>query len=322
VSKPLPSSRLRVALLVAGRVPARKYGGTERVVPWLARELVRQGHAVTVIASDGSDVPGARMIFARSREEASARIPSDVDLVHYHSWFEPGGKLPSLNTLHGNAAGPIGPGNWSFVSRNHAERHGRKTFVYNGLPVEEHYFSAVKSPRYLFLAGISRAGKNVTKAIKLAHDFDLELDIAGGNRWKLLTRTAVRREGAFFLSLDRRFRFHGMVGGWEKAKLFADARAFLYPIRWEEPFGLVIVESLLAGTPVIATPRGAMPEIVHPEVGFLASSDEEFGAAFEGVGHINPSRCREYAAESFRIEKTAAQYVELYRRVLDGETLT
>ena len=321
MSKLPPSSPLRVALLVAGRVPALQYGGTERVVPWLARELARQGHAVTVIAGRGSYVPGARMIFARSREEALARVPLDVDLVHFHSWFAPGFKLPSLNTLHGNVPEAIGPGNWSFLSRDHAERHGRTTFVYNGLPVEEHYFGAVKSPRYLFLAGISRAGKNVTRAIKLARDFDLELDIAGGNRWKLLTRSAVRRERAFFLSLDRRFRFHGMVGGWEKAKLFAEARAFLYPIRWEEPFGLVIVESLLAGTPVIATPRGAMPELIHPEVGFLASSDEDFAAAFDGVGAIHPRRCREYAAESFNIAKTAARYLALYRRVLDGETL-
>jgi len=83
----------------------------------------------------------------------------------------------------------------------------------------------------------------------------------------------------------------------------------------------VIVESLLAGTPVIATPRGAMPELVHPEVGFLADSDEDFGAAFAAVGGINPGRCREYARENFNIEKSTRQYLELYRRVLDGETL-
>src|SRR5581483_3078430 len=104
---------LRVALLVAGRVPAARYGGTERVVPWLARELVRQGHAVTVIASRGSFVPGARMVFAETREAALALVPRDVDLLHFHSWFDPGGRLPSLNTLHGNPAGSIGPGNWS-----------------------------------------------------------------------------------------------------------------------------------------------------------------------------------------------------------------
>ncbi len=322
MNRPPSPSPLRIALLVAGRVPAAKYGGTERVVPWLARELLRQGHALTIIASPGSFVPGARMIFAKARADALAGVPGDVDLVHFHSWFDSGFRLPSLNTLHGNLDGPVGPGNWTFVSRDHAERHGRRTFIYNGFPVEEHYFSAKKSDRYLFLAGIARAGKNVTRAIRLARQFDLDLDIAGGSRWKLLTRSAVRREGAFFLSLDRRFRFHGMVGGWEKARLFAESRAFLYPIRWPEPFGLVIVESLLAGTPVIATPFGAMAELVHPDVGFLANSDEEFATAFAEVGAISPRRCREYAAENFNIESTAAQYVELYRRVLDGDSLS
>jgi glycosyltransferase involved in cell wall biosynthesis len=319
VSLPSP---LRIALIVSGRVPATKYGGTERVVPWLARELVRKGHTVTVVAAPDSFVPGARMIFAETRDKALARVPDDIDIVHFHSWFAANFRRPSLNTLHGNPSGAVGPGNWSFVSRNHAARYARKTFVYNGFPVEEHYFSATKSRRYFFLAGIARAGKNVTKAMQLARDFGLELDIAGGHRWKLLTRSVVRKEGAFFLSLDRRIRFHGLVGGWRKAELFADARAFLYPIRWDEPFGLVVVESLLAGTPVIATARGSMPELIHPDIGFLAGSDEDFGAAFEGVGSISPRRCRDYAAESFAIEKTAAQYVDLYRRILDGETLT
>jgi glycosyltransferase involved in cell wall biosynthesis len=317
----LPASPLRIALVVAGRLPADKYGGTERVVAWLARELVRRGHAVTVVAGPGSFVPGARMAFARSPDQVAAAIPGDSDIVHFHSWYDPGFSRPHLKTLHGNLPGPAGPGNWSFLSRDHARRHGRETFVYNGLPVEEHYYSAVKSDRYLFLAGIARAGKNVTKAMQLARRLDVGLDVAGGPRWKLLTRSVVRREGAFLLSLDRRIRFHGTVGGWRKALLFANARGFLNPIRWEEPFGLVVVESLLAGTPVIATPRGAMPELVAPEVGFLCRTDEEFAAAFANVGSIAPRHCRDYAAEHFAIEGATTRYVELYRRILDGETL-
>lgn len=312
---------LRIALVVKGRVPAEKYGGTQRDVPWLATELVRRGHAVTVIAAPGSFAPGARMIFARTREEAMARIPHDVDLVNFHSWLTNDYRLPTLNSCHGNVDPAAVAGNWNFVSRNHAERHGRTTFVYNGLPVEQHYFRAAKSDRYLFLARVHRAGKNITRALRLARQFNLTLDIAGGRRWELLTRSTVRNEGAFFLSLHPRFRFHGMVGGWEKSNLFANARALLFPIRWEEPFGLVIVESLLAGTPVVATPRGSMPELVHPDVGFLCETDDDFARAFERVRSIDPRRCREYAAEHFSIEATARQYVELYRRVLDGETL-
>jgi len=314
-------NKLRIALITGARVPVEKYGGTEREVVWLARELTRQGHAITLIAQPGSFVPGVRMVFARSFREVRAGVPDDIDIVHSHSGRLPEDfKRPWLCTIHGNGASP-GNGNWNFVSRDHAQRHGRETFVYNGLPVDEHYFSADKSSRYLFFARINRAGKNVTRTLKLARANNLELDLAGGSRWELLTRSQVRKERAFFSSFDRRFRFHGKVGGWTKAKLFADARALLFPIRWEEPFGLVVIEALLAGTPVIASPWGAMPELVHPDIGFLCEADEEFAAAFKSVGSIPPQRCRDYAAEHFSIEKTASRYVELYRRILDGEVL-
>ena len=312
---------LRIALLVHGQVPAEKYGGTERAVVWLAREWTRQGHSVTLVASSGSFVPGVRMIFAASRTQAFKAIPADVDLVHSF-WGPPPEDflLPSLMTCEGNGE-PVTDGNWNFVSRDHARRYGHETFVYNGMPVDEHYFSDQKSDRYLFLARINRAGKNVTRAIKLAIANDFDLDLAGGSRWELLTRSQVRKEGAFFTSLDRRFRFHGMVGGWDKARLFAEARALLFPIRWEEPFGLVVVESLLAGTPVIASPRGSMPELIDPDVGFLCEGDDDYAEAFDAVGAIPARRCREYAAEHFSIEKTSRQYLELYRRILDGEVL-
>jgi glycosyltransferase involved in cell wall biosynthesis len=313
--------RLRVALMIDRRVPVELYGGTERAVVWLAQELTRQGHAVTLITSPGSFVPGARMIFAKSGDEAFARVPDDVDIVNSFSWRPPAGfKRPCLSTTQGNGTPPRG-GNWSFVSRDHARRHGRETFVYNGLPADEHYFSDEKSDRFLFFSRINRAGKNVTRALNLAKTNDLELDLAGGGRWELLTRSQVRKDGAFFLGLDRRFHFYGMVGGWKKAKLFADAKALLFPIRWEEPFGIVVVEALLAGTTVIACPRGSMPELIRPDIGFLCDTDDEFAAAFENVASIPPHRCREYAAEHFSITKTTGQYVELYRRILDGETL-
>ena len=313
--------KLHVALIVAARVPVEKYGGTERQVAWLARELLRRGHAVTLIASPGSFVPGARMISAGTHREAFERVPSDVDIVNANDVEAPAGfGKPCLISHHGNRDVPAG-GNRNFVSRNHAERHGRKTFAYNGLPVDEHYYSKRKNGRFLFCARINRPGKNITRALKLAIANDLQMDIAGGERWELLTRSKVRKEGAFFTSLDRRFAFHGMVSGWTKAKLFADAGALLFPIRWEEPFGIVVPEALLAGTPVIATPRGSMPELVHADIGFLCETDADFAAAFEQVGAIPAARCRDYAAEHFSIERSADTYLELYQRILDGETL-
>ncbi len=313
--------KLHVALVTAARLPVEKYGGTERQAVWLARELLQRGHNVTLVASPGSFVPGAGMVFADTPEAAFQQIPANADIVNTFD-VEPtsGFEKPCLITHHGNGDKPAG-GNRSFVSRNHAERHGRKTFAYNGLPVDEHYFSDAKNGRYLFCSRINRPGKNLTRALQLAVDNDLHMDIAGGARWELLTRSQVRKEGAFFTSLDRRFAIHGMVGGWTKAKLFADAKALLFPIRWEEPFGIVVPEALLAGTPVIATPRGSMPELVHSDIGFLCETDEDFAAAFANVDAIPAARCREYAAEYFSIEKSADTYLELYQRILDGETL-
>lgn len=266
-------------------------------------------------------MPGARIVPAIDAASAAAAIPADIDIVHAHGWVEASYGKPALKTLHGNAPGYGFEGNWNFISADHAARHGRETFVYNGVPPEDAAFSATKSDRHLFLSRINRAGKNVTRAVDLARKFDLKLDLAGGSRIDLLTRSQVRREGVFFRTLDGRFRFHGLVGGSRKAELLASARSLLFPIRWDEPFGLVVVEALLAGTSVVATPRGAVPEIVNPEVGFLCETDAEFGEAFSAVADIRPALCREFAADQFSAARMAEGYLTLYRRILDGETL-
>jgi glycosyltransferase involved in cell wall biosynthesis len=313
---------LRVAIVVWARVPVPVYGSVEVVVGCLAHSLMRAGHTVTVMAPPGFDVAGARMVPICPRDEVSARLPDDIDIIHFHSDFPAETVRPALWTAHGTVD-PTGlqSANICFLSASHASAHGRRTFVHNGLEPEDTLFQQRKSPRYLFLSRIHRPGKNVTRAVDLARKFNLELDIAGGHRWELLARSQVRREGVFWKTFHRRFRFHGMVTGAKKASLFASARAFLFPIRWEEPFGLVIIEALLAGTPVIGTPRGSMPELVQPGIGFICDSDEEFGMAFDAVERISPQHCRDYAVERFSADRMATDYARLYQRVLDGERL-
>jgi glycosyltransferase involved in cell wall biosynthesis len=315
------SRSLRIALVADNVLPVSRYGGTERVIEWLARGLLQRGHAVTLIAPPGSYLPGVRVVPAASAAWASANLPDDIDIVSAHGMLAAPFERPTLRTWHGFSTDHVFDGNWNFVSRDHATRHGRKTFVYNGVPTDEIYFQTQKSDRHLFFSRINRAGKNVTRAIDLARKFAVPLDLAGGARWELLTRSVVRKEGVFFRSFDPHLKFHGMIGGWEKAKLFAEARSLLFPIRWDEPFGLVVVEALMAGTPVIASPRGAVPELLTKEVGFLCESDAEFGAAFEAASSIDPYRCREFAAAHFSADRTTEGYLELYRRILDGETL-
>jgi glycosyltransferase involved in cell wall biosynthesis len=113
-------------------------------------------------------------------------------------------------------------------------------------------------------------------------------------------------------------RYVGEVGGVRKQRLFADAFAFLMPIRWPEPFGMVIVESLAAGTPVLAFAHGAAPEIIEDGVtGFLAKDEDEMIAAIEKAARIDPQRCRA-SAERFAPDRIAQAYEAVYRETIRG----
>ena len=312
---------MRITLAVIGTIPSRGYGGTQRQVDWLAAELARLGHRVVLIASPGSSHPLCEVRHASSEAQYRAAIPADTQIVHFHSWFLDV-PFPSLNTAHGYSPQKSRPQpNWSFVSASHARNHGRKTFVYNGFPTDAYRLTASKNDRLLFLAGIARAGKNLNRAVDLAKKFDFPLDIAGGSRWKLLTRSQVRRDGVFFKSLGSRYSFHGIVDGDEKLRLLGEAKAFLNPIAWEEPFGMAPVEAMLCGTPVLTTPRGALPEIVDGDTGRFFDTDAEFAAALGAITGLSPQRCRDSAADRFPIARTAKGYLDLYARILDGETL-
>ncbi|MEI8697941.1 MULTISPECIES: glycosyltransferase [unclassified Mesorhizobium] len=312
---------MRIALAVTGTIPSRGYGGTQRQVDWLASELARLGHRVVLIVDPDSSHPLCEVRHASSEAQCRAAIPADADIVHFHSWFLDV-PFPTLNTAHGfSPEKPRPQPNWSFVSASHARNHGRKTFVYNGFPTDTYRLAGSKNDRLLFLAGISRASKNLNRAVDLAKKFDFPLDIAGGSRWRLLLRSQVRRDGVFFKSLGSRFRFHGVVDGDEKQRLLGAAKAFLNPIAWEEPFGMAPVEAMLCGTPVLTTRRGAMPEIVDDDTGRFFDSDEEFAAALDAIAGLSPQRCRDSAVDRFPISRTAKGYLDLYARILDGETL-
>lgn len=313
---------MKIGLVCSGRIPVLKYGGTQRIVYWLGQELVRRGHDVTLLAELGSSLPGATTVFVRNADEALSALPPRLDIVHFHGFYPKTLDRPHLKTTHGNAdLSAYKDGNWSFVSRDHAERHGRGTYVHNGVALDEYAFSPTASERYLFLARVNLAAKNLTGAMRLAKRFDVELDIGGGSRFDLLLRSKVRREGAFFKSLTSRFHFHGMVGGEEKKRLLSGARALLLPVRGPEAFGLVAVEAFASGTPVIATRHCAMPEIIAADVGFLCTTDDDFARAFAEIGSISRARCRDYAAERFSVQRMTDDYLALYRRILDGEAI-
>jgi glycosyltransferase involved in cell wall biosynthesis len=321
---------VRIVLFHPVRLPALHYGGVERVVLWLARGLQARGHDVFVAALEGSRLPKGIHAIEMSTERRSAfdllpLLPDRVDCVHFMAPPEEGVEeqlpCPSLTTVHGNGKpAEQFPRASVFLSRDHAQRHGRKTFVYNGLDPSE--FRALawedRADYAAFLSKTSWRVKNVRGAARIAARAGVPLQIAGGSR-----PLSVRLQCAFRPS----WKWWGSVGGDEKAKLLGSARAFVFPILWDEPFGLVIAEALWSGCPVFARAQGSVPELVNAEVGALFQSDEEavellreFWAERHSAKARNLSeRARAWASESFHYLKMAENYEKLYSARSRGE---
>jgi glycosyltransferase involved in cell wall biosynthesis len=308
---------MNICLVFDLRLPTKKYGGTERVIEWLILEYRKLGHSITVVAPSGSALEGVRCIPADSPEQALKAVPRNSDIVHFHAWPPPSDfELPWLFTLHGNAPDASAlPGNTVFLSADHAARHNGKLFVYNGINPDEFVFSERKKDFFLFIGLIRRKVKGAERAMRICRRYGLPVVFAGGSRIDLL------KAGGFLKSFQPKISFVGKVAGMEKARLFSDAKALLFPISWDEPFGLVLIESLMSGTPVIATPRGSVPELVPPDVGACFTGDDMFGDALEKALSCSPQRCREWAMTCFTSSICAANYLKLYERISSGESV-
>jgi glycosyltransferase involved in cell wall biosynthesis len=125
----------------------------------------------------------------------------------------------------------------------------------------------------------------------------------------------------FRLTLSPRVKFHGWVGAEEKRRLLPGSRGMIFPVRWNEPFGLAIVESLYYGCPVFGTPYGSLPELVLPEYGVLSASAAELAEAVRGASRFDPRACHAYAVDRFGARAMADGYLNVYERVAAGEPL-
>jgi glycosyltransferase involved in cell wall biosynthesis len=157
----------------------------------------------------------------------------------------------------------------------------------------------------LFLSKTSRSSKGVHRAIELAKKMGFKLIIAGG----------------YGISLNRKIKYVGEVGGRKKMELLANARALLFPISWGEPFGLVMIEAMVSGTPVIATPFGSVPEIVTSDVGFICKDQQEMQRAVEEIGTIKHQACRDRVLQNFTADIMAENYLRYYRNIVEKGTL-
>jgi glycosyltransferase involved in cell wall biosynthesis len=297
---------MRIALLYHGRLPVRGYGGTGRVVHWLARGLAALGHEVTLLAAPGSVVPEARLVPVNPEDAESARfdprplLPRDTEVLHAHrplALDDP----PSLWTLHGTATRPGYPGHMVCLSADHARRSGASRFVHNGLDPADYRFRAKKDGSDLFL-GRLHSVKGWQWAVEGARRAGRKLVVAGG--WKSLLRRGVRTVGP--------------VDGEKKLALLSGADCLWMPARWDEPFGLTSIEAMASGTPVLGTRRGALPEIVSEETGALGETLDELVTLRPSLARIDPGACRRRVEQHFGHIGMAEKYVALYREVIDG----
>lgn len=307
---------LHILIVFNGRLPVSKYGGTQRVIWSLAKELARMGHRVTFLAGKGSRCDFARVKILDKGIPVAGQIPEDVDLVHsfINIWEEL--PKPLMVSIEGNSR----PGrdfhiNTCFVSRNHASRYGSEVFVYNGMDLEELGKPDLDLERkYLhFLGKAAWNVKNVKGCIRIAREAGIPLRVLGGSRINL--KMGMR------ITLDRNVRFEGMVGGKYKHQLINGSKALLFPVLWHEPFGIALTESLYYGCPVYGTPYGSLPELIPAEFGFLSTSQSELISALAHVDSYDRKKCHEYASDHFSSRKMTQDYLLLYEKILRGEAL-
>lgn len=307
---------MNILIVNNGILPVLKYGGTERVIWYLGRELSKLGHDITYLVAKGSHCPFGKVLTLDNSRPYNEQIPDYIDVVQF--CFLPRQKVnkPYIVAMGGNINTQEEIDiNTLFVSKNHAERYGSDSYIHNGLDWDEFPKPDLNNKRrYLhFLAKAAWKIKNVKAAIRIAQKSKEQVQVMGGHRINL--NMGVR------ITLTPRARFCGFVDDAQKAKVMNESKGLLFPVLWHEPFGLSLTESLYFGCPVFGTPYGSLPEIITKEVGFLSNNEAELVQAVLGAGDFNKTRCHEYARDVFDAKTMTLKYVKRYEKVLNGETL-
>jgi len=329
-------------------VPPRFYGGTERIVSYLTDELVQRGHDVTLFAS-GDSRTTARLVpvveratrfdhdthavlsaaFIRELGMVFSRA-ADFDVIHCHLDylafpFHGLTPTPTVHTVHGRLdLAHLIPVYRQFrtvplVSISDAQRVPLAPLgvrwagtVYHGLPVERYAFAA-EDRGYLAFLGRIAPEKQADFAIEIARRVGLPLRIAA--KVDAADQAYFERVVAPLLD-DPLVEFLGEIGEDAKPAFLGGARALLFPVDWPEPFGLVMIEAMACGTPVVARPCGSVPEIVvHGRTGFVADTLVELADAVKRLDEIDRTECRRHVEQRFSAARMAEDYEQIYRRL-------
>ena len=326
-------------------VPPPRYGGSEVVVDVLARGLQRTGDTVVLFASGDSTCPvPRRWIYERALGTEDITVASEArhvvrayealancDVIHDHTLFGPlyaasVTATPVVTTCHGQFTEELRDvyakmaERASVVAISHDQRSRAPgvavtAVIHHGIDVDQVPFGPGDGGYAVFVGRMS-PDKGPDRAIRAARAAGVPLVLAA-KMWE-------PAEHRYFLDVVEPLLgddavYVGEVGGRAKLDLLGNAVALLNPIGWPEPFGLVMIEALASGTPVIAFPEGAAPEIVdHGVTGYLCADEDEVALALSLVGHLSRPACRSAAALRFSADRMVADHRRLYESLLSG----
>jgi glycosyltransferase involved in cell wall biosynthesis len=325
-------------------IPPKTYGGTELVISWLCDELVKRGHDVYLFASGDSKTKAKLIpVWPSSLWNANLKTPHAVfsllyqkliemqenfDIIHDHcEWYtctySKFLKPPIVTTLHHPLNEEVitlykkfSNINYVAISKDQMKRGAGINIVktiYHGLPLEQYPFSQRPKDYLLWLSRIG-PDKGVAEAIDIAKLSGEKLIISG----PILPQYADYFEFRIKPLIDgKQIQFVGASDFKKKIQLFQGAKAFLFPVKRPEPFGLVVIESMACGTPVIAFKQGSMPELIKDgETGFLVNSIEEAVLALKKIEKIKRENCRNWIKENFSLKRMVNRYEKLYKKII------
>lgn len=334
---------MKVAFLapISWRVPPRHYGPWEQFSSLLTEGLVQRGLDVTLFATADSVTSAtlAAVVPTGYSEDATLdpkvwealhianlfERASEFDLIHNSFDFLPLAftrlvETPVLTTIHGFASDATLPpylayaDRVSYVAISEADRHPALDYVatiHHGIDFSQFEFNP-EPDDYLLFFGRIHPDKGTAEAIRVARAAGIPLVIAG-----------IIQDQAYFDQEvapqidDREVRYMGSVGPAERSRILGGASALLHLINFDEPFGFSVVESMACGTPVIASSRGSMPEIVSDGVnGFLVETPEQATSAVEAVATIDRSKVRDTVENRFTVERMVDSYIKVYRQLI------
>lgn len=334
-------------------VPPKKYGGTERIIHFLTEDLTKRGHKVFLFAS-GDSKTKAKLIFPIKKHLCAHKdferkiswreyvwnafntakaieLSKKFDIIHTHwVWlpflFSKFSKAPIVHTFH-NIPSPSDT-RWKilkyyknkinaiFISKsemkNSKVKFKKNWVIYNGIDISQFKFNAKPFNHFVWIGRIDPI-KGIKNAIYLAKKLKEKLIFAGQlqPQWIPFFQKEIKPH------LSKQIKYIGEISQKQLSNFYGGAKALLYPIEWEEPFGLVMVEAMACGTPVIVFNRGSAKEVVKDgKTGFVVENLKEMEEAIKEINKISRQNCREWVEKNFTKERMVLEYEKIYYNIL------